>query len=156
MKISTEQLRKLAQLRRAYQDSTSQKDLNRILEDAMKEIQKILADNGVDWTTLTTDDYISPRNEGERSKLFTPDDFIKALDEYLKNRDSITKNETPKQITVKEASKIYNIPLWTLRNYISRRLIPIRKIGNRVYLETDKLETWLKKFDIPPYRYDKK
>ncbi len=64
--------------------------------------------------------------------------------------------ETHKQITVKEASKTYNITLWTLRNFISRRLIPIKKIGNRVYLETDQLETWLKQFDIAPYKYDKK
>jgi len=56
----------------------------------------------------------------------------------------------PKQITVKEALKMYDIPLWTLRNYVSRRLIPIRKKGNRVYLETNKLGTWLKQFDIAP------
>lgn len=102
------------------------------------------------------DAYSSSSTEDEKPKYFTPDDFIKALDEYLKKQDLSSEKERPKQITVKEASKMYNIPLWTLRNYISRRLIPIRKIGNRVYLETDKLETWLKQFDIAAYKYDKK
>lgn len=96
MKISTEQLRKLAQLRRAYQDSTSKKALNRILEAPMKEIQKILADNRVEWTTSTTDDCVSPFNEGEESKHFIRDDFVRALDLCLKRDNSMVEKETPK------------------------------------------------------------
>ena len=157
MKITTEQLRKLAKLRRFYQDATSQKDLNKILQGTMEEIQDVLAANGIDWTLYTVEETDAvPSKENYEPNNFTPDDFIKALDQYLKERSILSPKETPKQITVKEASRIYNIPLWTLRNYIARRLIPIRKIGNRVYLETEKLEKWLKQFDIGPFRYEKK
>lgn len=56
-----------------------------------------------------------------------------------------------KQITLREASEAYGIPLWTLRSYVSRRKIPHRKIGHRVYL-TKKFEAWLESKDIEPLR----
>jgi len=54
-----------------------------------------------------------------------------------------------KQISLREASEIYGIPLWTLRCYVSRKKIPYRKIGHRVYL-TKKFEDWLNSKDVEP------
>lgn len=54
----------------------------------------------------------------------------------------------PKQLTVREASKIYNISENTLRAYIHRRIIPHRRVRGRVYFVTEKLEEWLSSFDV--------
>jgi excisionase family DNA binding protein len=58
--------------------------------------------------------------------------------------------QVPKQLSVKQASVMYGIPEWTIRAYISRRIIPFRKLGRRVYLPTDRLESWLQSFDVEP------
>lgn len=54
----------------------------------------------------------------------------------------------PLQLTVKEASKIFNIPENTLRAYIHRRIIPHRRVRGRVYFVTEVLEEWLSSFDV--------
>ncbi len=59
-------------------------------------------------------------------------------------------HELPKQLTVKQASEIFNIPIWTLRAYISRRIIPFRKLRGRVYIPTQKFQDWLAKHDVEP------
>jgi len=56
----------------------------------------------------------------------------------------------PRQLSIKETAKIFNIPAWTLRAYISKRLIPHRRIGRRIYIPTEKFQQWLSKGDVEP------
>jgi len=56
----------------------------------------------------------------------------------------------PLQLSVREASELFNIPQNTLRAYIHRRIIPFRKVKGRVYFVTETLSDWLSSFDIEP------
>ena len=58
--------------------------------------------------------------------------------------------ELPKQLTIKQTSEIFNIPVWTLRAYISKRIIPHRRVRRRVYIPTEKFQEWLSKGDVDP------
>lgn len=60
----------------------------------------------------------------------------------------------PKQLTVKQASQIFNIPENTLRAYIHRRIIPHRRLFGKIYFITEKLEEWLSSFDVEATRSD--
>ena len=80
---------------------------------------------------------------------FTPQKFEKNI-----TQEVIQMHNVPKQITVKQAEAIFNIPENTLRAYISRRIIPFRKVRGRVYFVTEKLEEWLSGFDVEPRHPD--
>lgn len=51
-------------------------------------------------------------------------------------------------LALKEASKIYSIPLNTLYKLSSMKKIPKYKIGRRVYVKPRDLEMWLEGFYI--------
>jgi len=52
--------------------------------------------------------------------------------------------DLPLQLNFTKASKISGIPIWTLRKYERTGVIPRgRRIGSRVYLNTNKFLTWL-------------
>jgi len=59
-------------------------------------------------------------------------------------------NSIPKQLSVKQASEIFNISENTLRAYIHRQIIPHRRLRGRVYFVTEVLEEWLSGFDVAP------
>jgi excisionase family DNA binding protein len=60
----------------------------------------------------------------------------------------------PLQLSVREASEVFNIPQNTLRAYIHRRIIPFRKVKGRVYLVTETISDWLSSFDVEPRQPD--
>lgn len=50
----------------------------------------------------------------------------------------------PYLLSFKDTEKYYGITEWTLRAYAHRKIIPIKKIGRRVYIKRDEFEKWLK------------
>ena len=51
----------------------------------------------------------------------------------------------PKLLTLKEISKIYSIPLSTLRRWASERRFPLFKVSNRILVSPQEFEEWLDK-----------
>ena len=54
----------------------------------------------------------------------------------------------PKLLTLKEISKIYSIPLSTLRRWAAERKFPLYKISNRIRVSVEEFEEWLSKFRV--------
>ena len=54
----------------------------------------------------------------------------------------------PRQVTIKQASKIWGIPEWTLRKYISQRRCPHRRVYGRIYIPTKRFQEWLEECDV--------
>jgi len=50
-----------------------------------------------------------------------------------------------KMLSLKEVSEVYSIPKWTLYKMSSRGMIPIIKIGARVYVDVADFDSWRKK-----------
>lgn len=71
-------------------------------------------------------------------------------DKFFENLIYFPDKALPKQLTVKETSLIFNIPQWTLRSYIFRKLIPHRRLRRKIYIPTEKFLIWLSQFDVEP------
>jgi len=56
----------------------------------------------------------------------------------------------PKQLSIKNAAKYFDIPEWTLRTYIRDRVIPYRRLGRKIYIPIAKFEEWLERGDVEP------
>jgi len=54
----------------------------------------------------------------------------------------------PKQITLRQASKIFGIPLSTLRKHATNKKIPHRRLFGRIYLSTETFENFLKSLEV--------
>jgi len=54
----------------------------------------------------------------------------------------------PKQVTISQASKIWGVPEWTLRKYISKRKCPHRRRFGRIYIPVKRFEEWLEEGDV--------
>jgi len=66
----------------------------------------------------------------------------------MNNTNHVVQDGLPKQLTIKQVSKIFGISEWTIRSWVSKRHVPHRRIGRRVYIPTVKFITWLNKHDV--------
>jgi len=51
-------------------------------------------------------------------------------------------------VRLKTLSKMFDIPLWTLRAYAAQRRFEIIKINTRIYVNVQKFRDWLSKYSI--------
>ena len=58
-----------------------------------------------------------------------------------------------KLLNLKEISKIYSIPLSTLRRWASERKFPLYKISNRILVSIEEFEEWLLKFRVGIHKH---
>jgi len=56
-----------------------------------------------------------------------------------------------KMLTLKETSKIYSIPLSTLRRWASERRFSLYKVSNRILVSPEEFEEWLNQQKIDAY-----
>ncbi len=57
----------------------------------------------------------------------------------------------PKFLTLKKISKIYSIPLSTLRRWASERRFSLYKVSNRILVSPEEFEEWLNQQKIDTY-----
>jgi excisionase family DNA binding protein len=58
--------------------------------------------------------------------------------------------ETHRTISPRTASRIYDIPRWTIYSWIWKRSITIHKIGRKVLIPVVEFEEFLKKHRVEP------
>lgn len=66
----------------------------------------------------------------------------KAQTEFDDNNSQIRKQ----MVTLKTLSEIFDMPLWTLRSWASKRLFPLYKVNTRIYVDIVEFRTWLEQF----------
>jgi len=54
----------------------------------------------------------------------------------------------PKQVSLRQASELWNIPLSSLRRLATKNMIPIRRVYGRIYIATEAFELFLKSKDV--------
>jgi len=54
----------------------------------------------------------------------------------------------PKLLTLKDISKIYSIPLSTLRRWASERRFPLFKVSNRILVSSEEFGEWLNQHKV--------
>ncbi len=52
------------------------------------------------------------------------------------------------KITLKSLSIMFDIPLWTLRSWASKRLFPMYKISNRIYVDIEEFRIWQSQYYV--------
>jgi len=57
----------------------------------------------------------------------------------------------PKLLPLKEISKIYSIPLSTLRRWAAERRFSLFKVSNRILVSPEEFEEWIASTKIKPY-----
>jgi len=57
-------------------------------------------------------------------------------------------DEEQKLLTLDDVSRIYRIPLTTLRRWASERRFPLYKISSRIRVSVNEWEQWLENFHI--------
>lgn len=110
-----------------------------------KELHLIIGDKGIkDFKIVSTS---SGNNEVKSSyELFMEiNNKLGEILNYINHQKNIDKK---KMLTLKEVSEIYSLNLTTLRVWASKRKIPIRRIGSRVYVPVAKFEKWLESKEV--------
>ncbi len=82
---------------------------------------------------------------------YTIENTIKNMNKNKRDLVCERNKHEPKLLNLKEISKIYSIPLSTLRRWASERRFPIYKISNRILISIEEFEEWLNEQKINRY-----
>lgn len=89
----------------------------------------------------------------------TPEELLNMIDSAVSTRinplqELINSKLNPKKenVTVKEAAKRLNVTELTIRNYIKKGLIDASKIGRRIVINLESLDSTLKEVKSLKYR----